>query len=74
MPNIDGHQPYLLAPPERSDAAFFLSCRARRQARVSETDHDCGMDFILLTPGVVELIIAVCVALLFGMATYLALT
>jgi hypothetical protein len=32
------------------------------------------MDFILLTPGAVEGGIAVCVALLLGLATYVALT
>jgi hypothetical protein len=32
------------------------------------------MDFILLTPGAVEAVIAVCVALLLGLATYVALT
>jgi hypothetical protein len=32
------------------------------------------MDFILLTPGAVESVIAVCVALLLGLTTYVALT
>jgi hypothetical protein len=58
---------------DRSNGTFSLAGRSR-QVRVSAANHDCGMDFILLTPGAVEVVIAVCVALLLGLATYLALT
>ena len=33
-----------------------------------------GMDLILTTPGAVEAIIALCIALLFGLGTFVALT
>jgi hypothetical protein len=53
---------------------FLLEERGDRQVRVSEAKDECQMDFILLTPGAVEGGIAVCVALLLGLATYVALT
>lgn len=62
------------APPARIRAGLFSLLSVRRQVRVSEANHDCGMDLILLTPGAVEVVIAVCVALLLGLATYLAIT
>jgi hypothetical protein len=60
-------------PPERSERGCFF-CRGSRQVRVSETNHAFIMDLILSTPEAVEVVIAVCVAPLFGLATYLALT
>jgi hypothetical protein len=60
--------------PGREHAVGFLLEEGDRQVRVSEANDECGMDFILLTPGAVEGGIAVCVALLVALATYVALT
>lgn len=37
-------------------------------------DENGGMDLILNTPGAVEAIIALCIALLLGLGTFVALT
>jgi len=37
-------------------------------------DENGDMDIILTTPGAVEAIIALCIALLFGLGTFVALT
>ncbi len=39
-----------------------------------DTDENGGMDLFLTTPGAVEAIIAVCIALLVGLGAFVALT
>lgn len=74
MPLRNGNHGARAVYPAGANPCGFSLLSVCRQVRVREANHDCGMDLIFLTPGAVEVVIAVCVALLVGLATYLAIT
>ena len=58
----------------RRDGGLFLCSALTRQVGVSNPTTIYEMDFMLFSAGAIEALIAVCFALLVGLAAYLVLT